>query len=467
MTNEATFTYQDLIAIAGSDAENIPRHLVVSGVSTDTRTLVSGNAFIALVGENFDGHTLLKSAVEKGASLIVVERAPVEELNVPVLVVPSTLQCLGSFAWHHRRRFSIPVVAIGGAAGKTSTKDLLAHVLSSTLNVLKTPANNNNRIGTPHTLLQLTADHEVAVIEIGTNEPGEIEVLCAMVQPTHGLITNIGKEHLEKLIDLNGVEREETALFDWINDHHGLAFVNADDDRLAPYASEFTRCITFAVETGADVHPTITFDEQVRPIIHLVHGSFTLRAAMKIPGLAAAYNATCVLAVAWSLHIPADSVREALESYQPPDSKGYARMTVARAGRYTVLNDTYNANPASMVMALRTLSKFPAGRRIALLGDMRELGHQSVDEHIRIITEAKNYANIVLLFGDEFRLAAESIRDEAVILHQTQGGCAAHLIDIADDDTVLLIKGSRGMHMEHIIELLSPGLEPFNSLPAS
>jgi UDP-N-acetylmuramoyl-tripeptide--D-alanyl-D-alanine ligase len=458
MTNAASFTYGDLQIIAGSAAAHLPRSLAVTGVSTDTRTLAAGNVFVALRGEYLDGHDHVQTAVDKGAALVVVDTDYDVDAFVlatpsapPFVAVASPLQCLGSFAWHHRRRFQIPVVAIAGAAGKTSTKDLTAHVLQSSLRVLKTEANYNNQIGTPLTLLQLTHEHEVAVIEIGTNEPGEIELLCAMVQPTIGLITNIGKEHLEKLIDLDGVEREETALFDWLRDHNGLALVNVDDERLAKYAPTFIRCITFGIDSGAEIHPHVSFDNEVRPILHLVHGTFTLRAHMQAVGLAAAYNATCALAVAWALQLHAADVQKALMSYQPVQGHGYARMVVEQYGAMTVLNDCYNANPESMVMALRTLQHYPATKRIAVLGDMRELGLAAREEHVHILTEASTRCDLVLVVGDEFREAAELVDLPHVIAHQTHHGCAEELQQLNHDGVVVLVKGSRGMRMETIL----------------
>ena len=457
MTNTATFNHADLLSMFGPAAQVLRADLVVRGISTDTRTIVPGNAFVALRGERFDGHDNINEAISKGACLVLTEDVARVPPTTPSIACASTLHALGTFGWYHRRRFTIPVIAIAGAAGKTSTKDLVAHVLSSTMRVLKTAANYNNQVGTPLTLLSLTDDHEVAVIEIGTNQPGEIELLSAMVQPTHGLITNIGKEHLELLIDLDGVEKEETALFDYLRDHHGLAFVNADDDRLVKYAPTFTRCISFGVETGADIHQTIAFDDEVRPALSLVHGSFTLRAQMKTSGLASAYNATCALAVAWALHIPAAQVQHALASYEPPSTHGYGRMVVQRFAGVTILNDCYNANPASMVMALRTLQKFPASKHIAVLGDMRELGAAAEEEHMHILSEAHELADVVITMGEEFRRAGTLLDLPHVIHAETMNGCRDHIREVATGDCAVLVKGSRGMAMEQVIDLLSEG----------
>ncbi len=454
MTNVATFTHEDLLAIFGDRAHHLPQTLRVTGISTDTRTLVAGNAFVALRGERFDGHNNVQEALQKGASLIVVEESSELTANETTLVVASTLNALGSFGWYHRRRFAIPVIAIAGAAGKTSTKDLVAHVLSQDMRVLKTQANYNNQVGTPLTLLQITDEVDAAVIEIGTNEPGEIETLSAMVQPTHGLITNIGKEHLEKLIDLDGVEREETALFDYLRDHNGLAFVNNDDPRLAKYATSFTRAITFGVENIADIHPSVSFDADVRPSLHIVHGAYTFRASMQTHGLASAYNAACAMAIAWSLQMHPQFVQRGLSSYQPPASHGYGRMTVQRAGSLVILNDTYNANPESMLMALRTLQRYPASKRIAVLGDMRELGQASQEEHMHILSASQEYADVVIVMGDEFRAAAERMEAPHLIVTPTHQGCLEHLLEVARENSAVLVKGSRGMTMERVIDLL-------------
>lgn len=485
MTNTATFTYEDLLRIAGDAAAHLPKDLVVRGISTDTRTLQPGNAFIALRGEQFDGHDHIPMAIERGASLVVhrptsdVHFSPTaanseqqvssdkgrrtldagHELTSYSLLAADGLKLLGSFAWYHRRRFHIPVVAVAGSAGKTSTKDLTAHVLSQRFNVLKTQANFNNQIGTPLTLLQLTEEHEAAVIEIGTNEPGEIEILSAMVQPTHGVITSIGKEHLEKLIDLDGVEREETALFDFLHDHGGLAFVNMDDDRLRLYGHGGKlggRVITYGIDHLADIHPTISFDSELHPAVHLVKDQLTLRAQMQTTGVASAMNAACATAIAWSLNLDAVEIKRGLESYAPTVGHGYARMVVQRIGEMVILNDTYNANPDSMRMSLRTLRLYPTDRRLAVLGDMRELGDGAHEEHLAILTEAAEIADLVIVYGPEFARAAELIERSNVIVCDTHSACVREIVENTHSGSAVLVKGSRGLQMEQVIHLL-PG----------
>lgn len=468
MTNAATFSYADLCAIAGEAATSLPTDLVVHGVSTDTRTLVPGNIFIALRGERFDGHDHVERALGLGAVLCGVERAfyehATEHVRARCIAYSDTLQLLGSFAWFHRRRFDIPVIAIGGAAGKTSTKDLTAHVMSQAMRVLKTEANLNNRIGTPHTLLQLTEEYDAAVIEIGTNEPGEIETLAAMVQPTHGLITNIDKEHLEKLIDLDGVEREEAALFDWLRDTDGLALINFDDERLRKYAVYTSKHMTFALDHAADIRPDVDFDDALHPALHIVKGDFTFRARMRATGLAAVRNAVCATAVAYALRLPAYSVKLGLETYEPAVGHGYARMVVQHAADFTILNDCYNANPASMTLALHTLRRYHASYRVAILGDMRELGASAPTEHEAMIAEAEQCADLIIVMGDEFHAAAQRLDRPHVVLAETHAGCVKALMENAQPDMAVLVKGSRGLQMEKVIEALVPATRDTTSV---
>ncbi len=464
MKNTAPFSRADLLHALGSAADHLPPAIAGVGVSTDTRTIEPGNIFVALVGETFDGHDHVNEAFAKGAALAIVQSAhaahtahPADASTDRTIVVEDTLHALGSLAWYHRRRFDIPVVAIGGASGKTSTKELTAHVLGGRYRTLRTQANYNNQVGTPLTLLCLTNEHEAAVIEIGTNEPGEIEILAAMVQPTHGVITTIGPEHLEKLIDLDGVEKEETALFDYLHDHGGVMLVNVDDDRLRTYdhgGRMAGRVITFGLDHPADLRPTVSFDDNLHPTIHLVKDALTFRAPMQTVGLASALNAAAAIAVGWSLSLTAEELKQGLESFHPPAAHGYARMVVEPTPVATVLNDTYNANPQSMLIALQTLARYPATRRLAVLGDMRELGSAAASEHDTLLAEAVTYADLVIVMGDECVAAAQRMNHPHVLTCSTHRMCAELIGENSCDGCVVLVKGSRGMRMEQVIHEL-------------
>ncbi|MBI5463516.1 MAG: UDP-N-acetylmuramoyl-tripeptide--D-alanyl-D-alanine ligase, partial [Ignavibacteriales bacterium] len=211
----------------------------VSGVSTDSRSIASGNVFVAIRGEKFDGHNFISAAVQAGAGVIVLEQSWAEKnqamlisLNRTIVIVVDTTKALGELARIHRRKFRIPVIAIGGSNGKTTTKDMLRAVLAKKFDVLATEGNLNNHIGVPQTLFKLEKKHSIAVVEIGTNHPGEIAHLCEVLEPTHGIITNIGREHLEYFGSLKGVAAAECELFSWLAKHKGTAFINADDGLL-------------------------------------------------------------------------------------------------------------------------------------------------------------------------------------------------------------------------------------------
>jgi len=453
-SNTTEFTRAELTELFGSDSVFLLPEFA-RGVSTDTRTLIAGNIFIALRGERFDGHDRLGDAIAKGAAILIVDKElSTEHTSYPHITVGNTLHALGLLGQFHRKRFSIPVLAIAGAAGKTSTKDLTAHVLGTKFNTLKTRANFNNQIGVPLTLLELTPEHQAAVIEIGTNEPGEIEILARMTAPTHGLITNIGKEHLEKLIDLDGVEREETALFRYLHDSGGIALVNCDDERLKKYRDTTPGTITFGMDSSATVAASVHFTYELHPIL-----TFTNRFEVEFPafGYAAALNAIAAVAAGVAVGMTSDELTEALESYEQPPAHGYGRMNVEQVQDTILLNDCYNANPDSMRIALKTLTLFPAvGKRIAVLGDMRELGAAAADEHAALITEAAECTDILLLLGDEMLSAAQGITSTAICTNSKQE-CIDYLLTHRAEGDVILVKGSRGMALEDIIEGLVGG----------
>jgi UDP-N-acetylmuramoyl-tripeptide--D-alanyl-D-alanine ligase len=458
MSNCAKFLYADLSVALGDGAKHLHPSLSAIGVSTDSRTLVNNNLFVALVGERFDAHQNVSEALGKGASACVVNSTyyanAAEEHKSRLIASDNCLYALCSLAWYHRKRFSLPVVAIAGAAGKTSTKDLTAHVLSMARSVLKTEANFNNYIGTSHTLLQLDDSHECAVIEIGTNSPGEIEFLSAMVQPTSGLITNIGAEHLEQLGSLDGVEKEETALFDYLRDTSGLLFVNNDDERLVKYAGTHGRNITFGITSHADVHPTVTFSSTLNPAISMVQGTMTFRAQMQSVGLASARNAVAAIAVAYAHQLTADEIRQGLITYTPLTGHGYGRMVLEHHNGIAVLNDTYNSNPESLALALETIQRYPAQNRIAVLGDMRELGSHAAIEHKRMLTLAASTCQHVVIYGEHFAQAHQQTSYSNVQEATSHMMCALYVRQLTTPSTVVLVKGSRGTTMEKVCSLL-------------
>jgi len=452
----------------------------VVGFSTDTRSLKKGEVFIALIGESFDGHRFLDVAEERGAPAAVVARSWMDEWvakhgvwspdRLPLIVVDDTLAAYGRIAAAHRESFDIPVIAVAGSNGKTTTKELVADLLATKHNVLRTEGNLNNLIGVPAMMLRMRKEHTAAVIEIGTNTPGEIAMLAEILRPTHGIITNIGREHLELLGSIEGVAREEGALFEYLAATGGTAFVNIDDRHIASMGRRLPKRITYGMTRRADIAgkrgalnpfgaPSLEITDQRKS------DPKPMALQLQTPGQHTAGNALAAAAVALAFRIPAREIKRTLEAFAPPIYKGgYARlapMTAPSGAR--VLNDTYNANPDSTLAALRALAAVkPArgGRRIAVLADMRELGASSAAEHRGLGEEIASMPRIdlVLFHGAEMKrahkaLAAHASAGAARSLHFAE---KAKLIEALRSTLtprdILLVKGSRSMRMEEVVK---------------
>lgn len=462
LPNYVEFNRIDLSVLFYEDAlKNIKLRWKCRGVSIDSRTIEPQNLFIALKGQNIDAHTKVFEALEKGASACVVNKSWYDEnfsgiKKLPLIVVENTLKALGKLAQHHRRRFNIPIVAIAGSNGKTTTKDITAHLLSQKYNVLKTYENFNNQIGLPLMLFQLSRKHRIAVLEIGTNEPGEIDILTRILEPTHGLITNIGKEHLEKLIDLDGVEQEETYLFGYLRKVDGFSFINIDDERLRKYAFSVGRRLTYGTDPMAEVRAEIKFDRELHPELTIKYGRKKAVAKMQTTGNTTALNAVAGTAVAFHFGLTSKQISEGLSTFTLPAEHKYGRMKVERVKNTTILNDCYNANPSSMSAAYFTLKEiFSMGKRVAVLGDMLELGEASFEEHLLALKKATECADNVLIVGTEMKKAFEAFAEKSKIEYFDDKDLLGERLKnlIKDGDTVL-VKGSRSMKMETVVEKL-------------
>ena len=437
----------------------------VKGVSTDSRTTQPGDLFVALRGESFDGHRFVGAAFAAGAVAAVVEEEcdPAHAAGEPLIFVRNTSLALGALGRMYRDRFSIPFLAVGGSNGKTTTKEMIAKVLGEKYNVLSTEGNLNNHIGVPMTLFRLNRKHEVAVIEIGTNHPGEIAGLCRTLGPTHGVITNIGREHLEFFGSLDGVAEEEGELFRFLSSpERGTAIVGADDPRISLAARPVKRKLTYGFRSrSASVRGRrVVLDGQGR-------ATFEFRsAAMKrwhgvrlvIPGKHNAMNALSAAAAGVLFHVPPAQISSALESCLPVSR----RMETLSIGGVTILNDTYNANPDSARAALETLASLRVtGKKVAVLADMKELGTHAAEGHAGVGKEAAALGiDYILTHGD----LARHIHDAAGIpgaLHYDQKNMLAeYLAELLSPGDAVLVKGSRGMHMEDIIAFLKERLRP-------
>jgi len=432
----------------------------IKGVSTDSRTVKPGEVFFAIKGERLDGHAFVAEAVSHGCTAAVVEEISAPTLpeldDFPLLVVKNTILALGQFARWYRRKFDIPIIAVTGSNGKTTTKEMIAEVLGQKFFVLKTEGNLNNHLGVPFTLFRLEKKHGAAVVEMGTNHFGELEYLCSIAEPTHGLITNIARAHLEFFGSLEGVARAKGETFDWLASR-GLGFVNVDDPLVVERAKVLKRKYTYGFG-GKRVNVRgrlLGFNEKVEP--RFSFGGYPLSRPFSVQlrtyGKQAAENALAAAAVGLYFGIGATKIKDALEKHRPTTK----RMEVLRIQGVTILNDTYNANPDSVQSALETLAAMGCkGKRIVVLGDMLELGESSKREHERI-GEQIRYLGFehLLTYGK----AAKAVHMESHATHafhyEGKTALAVHLEELVRPGDVVLVKGSRGMRMEDVVTHLT------------
>ncbi len=432
---------------------------VVEGFSTDSRSLKPGELFIPLRGENYDGHDYFLQAVQRGAAACLSEEV-VAGLPVPVIRVPDTLRALGDLAAAVRNSFCGPLVGVTGSSGKTTTKEMLASILALTGEGLKTEGNFNNLIGLPHTLFRLAPEHRWAVIEMGMSARGEIARLAEIARPQVGIITNVGPAHLETLHGLDGVARAKGELFAGLPSG-GTAIINADDERVTaiPVANGVRRLLFgTAAEAQVRAEQIAAQGDGVAFRLVLAQGSFAVRLA--IAGRHNVHNALAAAAAAQVLGVDPQIIVRGLEAFRPYSGR---METVRLADGALLLEDTYNANPLSVKAALTALDEMGgSGRRIAVLGDMLELGAQSPLLHREVGTAAASHVDFLLLLGDlagdiATGACAAGMTAERVRRVESHQAAVAHLRDLIRPGDRILVKGSRGMRMEKICAELRKG----------
>jgi len=410
-------------------------------VQTDTRKLKAGDIFFALKGDNFNGNAFAKQAIGNGAAYAIIDERQYE-IPGKTILVENALATLQQLAKYHRQQFSIPVLAITGSNGKTTTKELIHAVLSSSFKTYTTEGNLNNHIGVPLTILKIRPDAELAVIEMGANHIGEIASYCTYALPTHGLITNCGKAHLEGFGSEEGVRRGKGELFDHLRSHHGTAFVMWDYD----YLREMSKGIPAVIKYGsvnADVEGLAIKNE---PFLEVAVSKGPNISSIKTQ-LVGEYNLPNVLAavaIGNYFKVPAEKIKSAIENYIPSNS----RSQLLKKGSNNIILDAYNANPSSMKLAIENFAKVNAENKVMLLGAMAELGEESLAEHNAIIELIKqyNWGKVVLVGGDFLQ------GDHPFISLPSAAEARTWFKQQHFENTFLLIKGSRSMKMELILE---------------
>ncbi|HOG17208.1 MAG TPA: UDP-N-acetylmuramoyl-tripeptide--D-alanyl-D-alanine ligase [Syntrophales bacterium] len=461
MTPPAPLSIQDVLQATGGTLLAGNGGGVLAGVSTDTRSIRAGELFVALRGDRFDGHGFLGNAVRAGASGVVVDRDLSPETlreigTVAAVRVEDTLVALGQIARCWRRRFTLPVLAITGSAGKTTTKEMAAAILAKTKRVLKTEGNFNNLVGLPLTLLGMKEEHEAAVLELGTNRPGEIAALTRIAEPGVGVITNAGPAHLEGLRSLDAVAEEKADLFRFLP-MHGVAVVNRDDERIRRLAATIRRRrITFGMGADADVSArNIRHGEDRKVRFHLSIQGIGMDVALPVAGEHNVYNALAAAASCSVLGADIEQIRRGLADCRPVAG----RMDIIRLrSSACVIDDTYNANPASVREALKTMRALRgACRSAAVLGDMLELGDSAAAWHERVGGFlADSGVDAVFLRGELSREVAAGALERGfdrnrIFFFEEIGEIEDELnMRIARGDWIL-VKGSRRMKMDEII----------------
>jgi UDP-N-acetylmuramoyl-tripeptide--D-alanyl-D-alanine ligase len=435
------------------------REVSVWRICSDTRQVQTGDLFVALPGDRFDGHDFLWDAMRQGAAALLVERERAQSYwpAIPTVAVGNTRRALGMLAASYRQYFQPAVVAIAGSNGKTTTKELLAAVLRTRMETLCSPASFNNDIGVPQTLLQLEKKHRAAVLEVGTNHPGELAPLVHMIQPRWGVITSIGREHLEFFGDLEGVAREEGTLAEMLP-ADGRLFINGDTPKVHDIIGR-AHCPVVTVGFAPE-HPwrvvEVRMDGQGTVFeVRASRAEFNGEYRVQLLGRHQALNAVLAMAVAAELGLRPDEVRSGLAQCLPAKM----RLQLSETRGVRIVDDAYNANADSMLAALATLREIPcSGRRVAVLGDMEELGAQSQSAHAEVGRQAAA-SGLASLFavGRWAKVVTDAARAAGLVQSrdfESVEAAAAAVRDYLVPGDLVLLKASRAVRMERLGEVL-------------
>lgn len=417
-------------------------------ISTDSRKISQGCLYLALKGDNFDGNQFAHQALAQGAAFAVVDDASLVT-NEQILLVENGLTALQALARHHRLKSSAVVIGITGSNGKTTTKELIAQVLSSHFNTHATPGNLNNHIGVPLTLLGIRQEHEMAVVEMGANHPGEVELLCDLVLPDCGVVTSIGKEHLEGFGSIEAIIQTECALYDQLILNEGVVFVNHDDEILFPRTSHYRNRFSYGKNKEADVVGAMSPGElQLKMRWETAYSALPGAPVLQtqLSGDYNFYNVMAAVTIGKYYGVPYRKINEAIHAYQPKNN----RSQLIEVGSNVFLVDCYNANPSSMEKALEYLERVKTDKtKVIVLGDMFELGDFEEEEHRAILRKALHTnAKQILLAGKAFAKVASEVKDARVYSFPDTTTLKNEIPSTRLENCMVLLKGSRSMKLE-------------------
>ncbi len=412
-------------------------------ISTDSRQIKPGCLFFALKGENFDGNSYAEKALSSGAAYAVIDNETYAGSHT--LLVENVLTSLQQLSQFHRRKFDIPFIAITGSNGKTTTKELMNAVLSQHYRVTATKGNYNNHIGVPLTLLEVSDKTQIAIIEMGANHQGEIAELCRIAEPTHGLITNIGKAHLEGFGGIEGVIKAKSELYNWLRAAGGHIFVNADNSLLMDRSSGTKRIL---YGTGNDNFIQGSMHEGTSRLeLDWISRDGKLPVKTMLVGNYNFENVLAAICTGAFFEVPAEKIVSGINNYTPSNSRSQSIKT----SRNTIIMDAYNANPTSMQLAIENFSRLDAVPKMVILGDMLELGDESLPEHeaiVKLVTE-KNFETVVLVGPDFVSTAKRHFH-----CFKTSDEAYLWLNGKQFSGYTILIKGSRGIKLEKVMDAL-------------
>jgi len=431
---------------------------IFKGLSTDSRKINEGDIFIPIVGSNFDGHDFIDAALKEGALGTVTDRDIAVSGDKAVIKVENTTKALGDIAAYYRRKFRIPFVGITGSVGKTSTKDMISSVLEQEFNVLKTEGNFNNEIGLPLTLLELESCHEVGVIEMGMSNFGEIRRLSLITRPDIAVITNIGMSHIEKLGSRQNILKAKMEIFEGLN-KDGLVVLNGDDNLLYGLKGLLPfRTVFYGMDEGLDytAYNVETAGEKGTRF-KITIGNEEYEFFVPVPGVHNIYNALAAIAVGVELKVPVNKIIKGIGAFVP----GKMRLNIISNNDMKIINDAYNASPHSMKAAIDVLKEIAgASRAIAVLGDMLEMGEWASDAHAEV-GEYAFYSGIdyIITVGENAKNIASGsmkagMQPERIFSFDNNKESIAFLKGFVKPGDTILVKGSRGMKMEEIVESL-------------
>lgn len=419
-----------------------------SGVCTDTRNIQKDCLFVCLKGANFNGNEFALEALRQGAKYVIVDEE-IEGATPAIIRVENGLVYLQQLANFHRHKFQIPIIGITGSNGKTTSKELIATVLSKKYNVHYTKGNLNNHIGVPLTLLQLNDSHEIGVIEMGANKFRDIEELCAIAEPTHGIITNIGMAHLEGFINFEGVLKTKLELYDSIVRNKGILFYNADDSILTSNLPKNIEAIGYGSENPASVQGELV---ALSPFVQMKWKSASYQSDIietRMIGKYNFYNFLAAISIGTHFQVDNEAISDAIKTYTPTNN----RSQVEKTAKNTLILDAYNANPTSMKSALESFVRVTENPKIALLGDMFELGAESKKEHQKVIDFILESKLNAFLIGKNFYQLKGDF-GPAIQFFETKEDVIQHLQTVDLKDHLILLKGSRGIGLESIVPYL-------------